>query len=95
MRWNINNEVDNVTSPSLSLTTLQTGRKYYTILHDVTLLSVFVCLWNNSACSTFQTIQRSSKYLSDFLIIRSEGMSVLGCTTIFCDVVSLGSKIFL
>ena len=27
MRWNMNNEVDNVTSPSLSLTTLQAGQK--------------------------------------------------------------------
>ena len=27
MRWNINNEVDNVASPSLSLTTLQAGQK--------------------------------------------------------------------
>ena len=27
MRWKINNEIDNVTSPSLSLTTLQVGQK--------------------------------------------------------------------
>ena len=27
MRWNMNNEVDNVTSPSLSWTTLQVGQK--------------------------------------------------------------------
>ena len=27
MRWNMNNEVDNVTSPSLSLKTLQAGQK--------------------------------------------------------------------
>ena len=27
IRWNMNNEVDNVTSPSLSLTTLQAGQK--------------------------------------------------------------------
>ena len=26
-RWNMNNQVDNVTSPSLSLTTLQAGQK--------------------------------------------------------------------
>ena len=27
MRWNMSNEVDNVTSPHLSLTTLQVGQK--------------------------------------------------------------------
>ena len=27
MRWNMNNEVDNVTSTSLNLTTLQAGQK--------------------------------------------------------------------
>ena len=27
MRWKMNNEIDNVTSPSLSLTTLQVGQK--------------------------------------------------------------------
>ena len=27
IRWNMNNEVDNVTSPSLSLMTLQVGQK--------------------------------------------------------------------
>ena len=27
MRWNMSNEADNVTSPSLSLTTLQAGQK--------------------------------------------------------------------
>ena len=27
MRWNMDSEVDNVTSPSLSLTTLQAGQK--------------------------------------------------------------------
>ena len=27
MRWNMNNEVDNVTSPSFILTTLQAGQK--------------------------------------------------------------------
>ena len=31
MRWNMNNKVDNVTSPSLNSTTLQVGQKCYTL----------------------------------------------------------------
>ena len=51
MRWNMSNEFDNITSPSLSLTTLQAGQKemlhtfffFFVSLIDKK-LTQFVCL---------------------------------------------------
>ena len=40
MRWNVNNEVDNITSPSLSLATSQVGQKLL-----LPSLFLFVCLF--------------------------------------------------
>ena len=68
MRWNINNEVDNVTSPSLSLMPLQVGQKQM-------LLFFFVCLWTNSIVQLAGiqlAIQHSSKYLQ--ITIYSNGV---------------------
>ena len=126
MRWNMNDEVNNVTSPSLSLKTLQASQKQ--MLHTF-YKQMFVCLFVFVSLSLYRitqfvqlnlfvykkaqffqlagiwlTIQHSSKYLFGFLIISPdfvltggvvifEGISVLACTTIFRDVVLLGSMI--
>ena len=73
---------------------------------------MLVCLWFLCKITWFfqvagihLTIQHSSKYLFDFLIIHPdfvltdgaaifEGMSVLGVVTVPCDIVLLGSMIF-
>ena len=70
MRWNINNEVDNVTSPSLSLMPLQKGQKQ--------MLLFFVCLFVYKLTQFVQlagiqiAIQHSSKYLQ--ITIYSNGV---------------------
>ena len=48
MRWNMNNEDDNVTFLSLSLTTFQAGQKK--MLHTLFFVCSFVWLKNKSIC---------------------------------------------
>ena len=74
----MNNEVDNVISPSFGLTTLEAGQNKMLYLLFFIYVSLFVCLFVYKGIQfvhlgdIWLTIQHSSKYLFVFLIIRPD-----------------------
>ena len=109
MRWNINNEVNNVKSPCLSLMTLQVRQKYVTLFFSFFVYFFYLFVYKIVQFVQLQVFNYllsippntslvSFPFRLDFALADGagifEGMSVLSGTIVFRNIVSLGFLIY-